>query len=37
MKQVLQDTRSGEITVADVPVPQLAPGCVLVRIAASLV
>lgn len=37
MKQVLQDARSGEITVADVPAPQLLPGCVLVRIAASVV
>jgi len=37
MKQVLQDARSGEVTVQDVPAPQLLPGCVLVRIAASLV
>lgn len=37
MKQVLQDARSGEIAVTDVPAPQLLPGCVLVRIAASLV
>jgi predicted dehydrogenase len=37
MKQVLQDARSGEIQVAEVPAPQLLPGCVLVRIAASLV
>ena len=37
MKQVLQDARSGEITVAEVPAPQLLPGCVLVRIAASVV
>ena len=37
MKQVLQQARSGEITVVDVPVPKLLPGCVLVRIAASLV
>jgi predicted dehydrogenase/threonine dehydrogenase-like Zn-dependent dehydrogenase len=37
MKQVLQHARTGEITVAEVPVPQLLPGCVLVRIAASLV
>src|SRR5450631_69695 len=37
MKQVLQDARSGEITVEEVPAPQLLPGCVLVRIAASLV
>src|SRR5271165_105460 len=37
MKQVLQHARTGEITVADVPAPQLLPGCVLVRIAASVV
>ena len=37
MKQVLQDARSGDITVAEVPAPQLLPGCVLVRIAASVV
>ena len=37
MKQVLQQARTGEITVAEVPPPQALPGCVLVRIAASLV
>ncbi len=37
MKQVLQHARTGEITVEDVPAPQLLPGCVLVRVAASLV
>jgi predicted dehydrogenase/threonine dehydrogenase-like Zn-dependent dehydrogenase len=37
MKQVLQHVRTGEITVAEVPAPQLLPGCALVRIAASLV
>jgi len=37
MKQVLQYAHNGEITVAEVPVPQLLPGGVLVRIAASLV
>ena len=37
MKQVLQHARTGEITVAEVPAPQLLPGCVLVRVAASLV
>ncbi|HEV2397080.1 MAG TPA: bi-domain-containing oxidoreductase [Candidatus Sulfotelmatobacter sp.] len=37
MKQVLQHVRTGEITVEDVPAPQLLPGCVLVRIAASVV
>jgi predicted dehydrogenase/threonine dehydrogenase-like Zn-dependent dehydrogenase len=37
MKQVLQQARTGEITVAEVPTPQLLPGCVLVRVAASLV
>jgi predicted dehydrogenase len=37
MKQVLQDARSAEITVADVPVPKLLSGCALVRTAASVV
>ncbi len=37
MKQVLQDARTGDIEVAEVPAPQLLPGCVLVRIEASLV
>jgi predicted dehydrogenase/threonine dehydrogenase-like Zn-dependent dehydrogenase len=37
MKQLLQDARTGEIKVAEVPAPQLLPGCVLVRVAASLV
>ena len=37
MKQVLQQARSGEIAVLDVPAPKLLPGCVLVRMAASLV
>lgn len=37
MKQLLQDTRTGELKVAEVPAPQLLPGCVLVRVAASLV
>jgi predicted dehydrogenase/threonine dehydrogenase-like Zn-dependent dehydrogenase len=37
MKQVLQQARTGAILVAEVPAPQLLPGCVLVRIAASLV
>ena len=37
MKQVLQHARTGEIAVEEVPAPQLLPGCVLVRIAASLV
>jgi predicted dehydrogenase/threonine dehydrogenase-like Zn-dependent dehydrogenase len=37
MKQVLQHARTGEIEVQEVPAPQLLPGCVLVRIAASLV
>ena len=37
MKQVLQQVRTGEIMVMDVPAPKLLPGCVLVRIAASLV
>ena len=37
MKQVLQSARTGRIEVADVPTPRVLPGCVLVRIAASLV
>lgn len=37
MKQVLQHARTGEITVEEVPAPQLLSGCVLVRIAASVV
>ncbi len=37
MKQLLQDARTGELTVTEVPPPQLLPGCVLVRVAASLV
>ena len=37
MKQLFQHARTGEITVAEVPAPQLLPNCVLVRIAASVV
>src|SRR5947209_2741931 len=37
MKQVLQHARTGEISVQEVPAPQLLPGCILVRIAASVV
>ncbi|MGA9040168.1 MAG: bi-domain-containing oxidoreductase [Terriglobales bacterium] len=37
MKQVLQHARTGEIAVTEVPSPRLLPGCILVRIAASLV
>jgi len=37
MKQILQDARTGEIAVAEVPAPQLLPGCVLVSVAASVV
>jgi predicted dehydrogenase/threonine dehydrogenase-like Zn-dependent dehydrogenase len=37
MKQVLQSARTGSIEVAEVPTPRAMPGCVLVRIAASLV
>jgi predicted dehydrogenase/threonine dehydrogenase-like Zn-dependent dehydrogenase len=36
MKQVLQHARTGEIAVVEVPSPRLQAGCVLVRIAASL-
>lgn len=37
MKQLLQDARTGDVTLTEVPVPQLLPGCVLVHVAASLV
>ena len=37
MKQVLQHVGTGEIGVTEVPVPKALAGCVLVRIAASLV
>ncbi|HEX4486296.1 MAG TPA: bi-domain-containing oxidoreductase, partial [Terriglobales bacterium] len=37
MRQVLQQPATGEISVTEVPAPRLLPGCVLVRIAASLV
>src|SRR5580700_10923406 len=37
MKQVFQDARTAEVTVAEVPAPKLLEGCVLVRTAASLV
>jgi predicted dehydrogenase/threonine dehydrogenase-like Zn-dependent dehydrogenase len=37
MKQLLQDVRTGELKIAEVPAPQLLPGCVLVRVAVSLV
>src|SRR6478736_8238554 len=37
MRQVLRDARSGAISVEEVPSPQLLPGCLLVRIAASVV
>jgi predicted dehydrogenase/threonine dehydrogenase-like Zn-dependent dehydrogenase len=37
VKQVLQQSSTGQIEVMDVPAPKLLPGCVLVRMAASLV
>lgn len=37
MRQLLQNARTGEIEVAEVPAPRVLPGCVLVRMAASLV
>jgi predicted dehydrogenase/threonine dehydrogenase-like Zn-dependent dehydrogenase len=37
VKQVLQRADNGEISIAEVPDPKLLPGCVLVRVAASLV
>jgi predicted dehydrogenase/threonine dehydrogenase-like Zn-dependent dehydrogenase len=37
MKQILQDSKTGEVKVADVPVPAAQRGRVLVRAAASLI
>jgi len=37
MKQVLQHARTGEVEVVEVPNLRAQPGCVLVRVAASLV
>lgn len=37
MKQVLQDARTAEIAIEDVPAPKLLSGCLLVRTAASVV
>ncbi len=37
MKQILQNAHNGEIEVRDIPAPRAAKGCVLVRVAASLV
>ncbi|HLO00404.1 MAG TPA: zinc-binding alcohol dehydrogenase, partial [Pyrinomonadaceae bacterium] len=37
MKQLLQNLRTGEATVAEVPVPVVQPGRILVRTAASLI
>jgi predicted dehydrogenase/threonine dehydrogenase-like Zn-dependent dehydrogenase len=37
MKQILQNPRNGDIEVTDVPAPRAARGCVLVKVAASLV
>src|SRR5579872_692307 len=37
MRQLLQEARTGELTIAQVPAPKLLAGCVLVRTAASLV
>jgi threonine dehydrogenase-like Zn-dependent dehydrogenase len=37
MKQLLQNLRSGETSVAEVPIPALRPGTALVQTAASLV
>ena len=36
MKQLLQSVRTGEVSLADVPPPQLSPGWVLVRNVASV-
>jgi predicted dehydrogenase/threonine dehydrogenase-like Zn-dependent dehydrogenase len=37
VKQVLQRADNGEIAITEVPDPKLLPGCVLVRVSASLV
>jgi len=37
MKQVIQNIKSGELSVADVPAPSVRPGGVLVRTRASLI
>ncbi|HKW16123.1 MAG TPA: bi-domain-containing oxidoreductase [Terriglobales bacterium] len=37
MKQVLQSARTGVIEIAEVPLPRAIAGCVLVKVAASLV
>jgi predicted dehydrogenase/threonine dehydrogenase-like Zn-dependent dehydrogenase len=37
VKQILQRVDNGEVSIAEVPDPKLLPGCVLVRVAASLV
>jgi len=37
MKQVLQNLKTGEVAVTDVPVPAVRPGFLLVRTAASLI
>jgi predicted dehydrogenase/threonine dehydrogenase-like Zn-dependent dehydrogenase len=37
MKQLLQNLRSGETSIVEVPIPQVRPGFALVRTAASLV
>src|SRR6266705_1705583 len=37
MKQIVQNLKTGQVDVADVPVPASQPGFVLVRTAASLI
>ena len=37
MKQVLQNVRTGEMRIAELPCPQAAPGSVLIRTRASLI
>ncbi len=37
MKQVIQNYRSGKLEVAEIPVPELRPGTVLVQTAVSLI
>jgi predicted dehydrogenase/threonine dehydrogenase-like Zn-dependent dehydrogenase len=37
MKQIVQSASTGALSVRDVPVPRVKPGCLLVRTAASLI
>ena len=37
MKAVMQDLKTGKVTVTDVPPPSLQPGGILVRVRSSLI